>query len=131
VKNIDKLQSAQSTLARVVKERINYYHIKLLLSELHWLSIEARIRPKIAVLTFKAVSTSKPSYLVELDLTRTPAKELRFSSRWPNQLHVPNVRTAFGSQAFRHATPAVWNSLPSTVTDTALQLETFKSQLKT
>jgi len=44
---------------------------------------------------------------------------------------IPNVRTAFGSRAFRHAAPAVWDSPPSTVTDTVLSLETFKSRLKT
>jgi len=79
------------------------------------------------------VSTNKPSYLAELVSTHTPARELRSSLRRPYQLHVPNVRTAFGSRAFRHAAPAVslWNCLPSTVTDTALPIETFKSRLKT
>jgi len=51
----------------------------------------------IAVLTFKVVLTSKLSYLAELVSTQTPARELRTSSRRPNQLHVPNVRTAFES----------------------------------
>ena len=129
--NIDKLQRVQNTLARVVKQRSKHDHITPLLSELHWSPIEARIRHKIAVLTLKAVSTSKPSYLAELISTYTPARELRSSSRRPNQLFVPNVRTAFGSRAFRHAAPAVWNGLPSAITDTALSLETFKSRLKT
>jgi len=48
----DKLQRVQNTLARVVKVRSKYDHITPLLSELHWLPIEARIRHKIAVLTF-------------------------------------------------------------------------------
>ena len=70
-------------------------------------------------------------HLAELVSTYTPARKLRSSSRRPNQLFVPNVRTAFGSRAFRHAAPAVWNGLPSSITDTALSLETFKSRLKT
>jgi len=79
-----------------------------------------------------AVSTSKPSYLAELVSTHTPARELRYSSRRPNQLNVPNVKTTLGSRAFRHAAPAVWNSLPSTVcSDIVLSLETFTSRLKT
>jgi len=127
VHNIDKLQRVQNTSARVEKERRKYDHITPLLSELHWSPIEARIRQKIAVLTFKAFSTSKPSYIS----THTPAGELRSSLRRPNQLLVPNVRTAFGSRAFRHAAPAVWNSLPSTVRDSALSLEAIKSRLKT
>jgi len=51
--NIDKLQRVQNTLARVVKERSKYDHITPLLSKLHWLPIEARIRHKIAVLHLK------------------------------------------------------------------------------
>ena len=54
--NIDKLQRVQNILARVVKERGKYDHVTPLLSQLHWLPIEARIRHKIAVLAFKAVS---------------------------------------------------------------------------
>jgi len=85
-KNIDKLQRVKKTLSRVVKEHSKYYHIKPLLSKLHWLPIKAHIRHKIAVLTFKVVSTSKPSYLAELVSTHTPARELRSRSHWPNQL---------------------------------------------
>jgi len=73
-KNIDKLQRIQNTLARVVKEHSKYEHITPLLSELNWLPIEARFRHKIAVLMIQAVSTSKPSYLVELVSTHTPAR---------------------------------------------------------
>ena len=87
-----------------------------------------RIRHKIAVLTFKAVSTGRPSYMAELVHTHAPARELRFSLLRPNQLHVSYVRTALGCWAFRHAAPAVWNGLPSDIADTALSLETFKSR---
>ena len=77
--NIHKLQRVQNTLARVVKERGKYDHVTPLLSQLQWLPIEARIRHKIAVLTFKAVATGKPSHLAELIHTHAPAKELRSS----------------------------------------------------
>jgi Reverse transcriptase (RNA-dependent DNA polymerase)/Endonuclease-reverse transcriptase len=128
--NIDKLQRVQNTLARIVKLRSKYDHITPLLSELHWLPIDARIHHKIAVLTFKAVSTRKPDYLAELVSFHKPTRELRSSSRRPNLLQVPNVKTVFGSRAFCHAAPAVWNSLPTEIMDTALSLATFKSRLK-
>jgi len=128
--NIDKLQRVQNTLARVVKLRSKYDHVTPLLSQLHWLPIAARIRHKIAVLTFKAVSTKKPGYLAELVSIHKSTRELRSSSRWPNQLQVPNVKTAFRSRAFCQAAPAVWNSLPTEIADTALTLATFKSRLK-
>jgi Reverse transcriptase (RNA-dependent DNA polymerase) len=129
--NIDKLQRVQNALARVVKLSSKYNHVTPLLSELHWLPIDARVRYKIAVLTFKTITTNKPSYLAELVSTRTPARELRSSLRRPHQLHVNRVRTAFGSRAFCHAAPAVWNSLPTEITDTGSSLQTFKSRLKT
>jgi len=129
--NIDKLQRVQNALARVVKVRSKHDHVTPLLSELHWLPIDARVRYKIAVLTFKAITTNKPSYLAELVSTHTPARELRSSSRRPHQLHVNRVRTAFGSRAFCHAAPEVWNSLPTEITDTESSLQTFKSRLKT
>jgi len=69
--NISINCNVSDTLARVVKECSKYDHIIPLLSELHWLPIEARIRHKIAVLTFKAVLTSKP----ELVSTQTPARD--------------------------------------------------------
>ena len=97
----------------------------VILSQLHWLPIEARIRHKLAVLTF-SVSTGKTNYVAEIVHTHTPAMERRSSSQRPNQLHVPHVRTAF-----RHAAPAVWNGLPSEITDASLSLETFKYRLKT
>jgi len=46
--NIDKLQRVPNNLARVVKERGKHDHITTLLSQLHWLPIEARIRHTIA-----------------------------------------------------------------------------------
>ena len=84
----------------MVKERDKDDHITPLLSQLRWLPIEAHISHEIAILTFKAVSTGKPTYLAELVHTHSPARELRSSLRRPNQLHVPHVRTAFGSRTF-------------------------------
>jgi len=127
--NIDKLQRVQNALARAVKIRSKFDHATPLLSELHWLPIEARIRYKIAVLTFKTITLNKPAYLAELIAAHKSTRELRSSAR--NRLHVRKVRTAFGSRAFCHAAPAVWNSLPSDLTDSAISLDTFKRRLKT
>ena len=48
--NIDKLQRIQNTLARATKEHGKYDYIAPLLSQLHWIPIEAPIRHEIAVL---------------------------------------------------------------------------------
>ena len=46
------------------------------------------------------------------------------------RLSEPFASTAFAKRAFRCSTPATWNSLPRTVTDSN-SLGTFKSRLKT
>src|SRR5664279_3765666 len=106
-----------------------YDHITPVLLELHWLPIEVRIRYKIAVLTFKTITINKPLYLTELVSAHRSARELRSSSH--NRLHIKRFRTVFGSRAFQHAAPEVWNSLPSELIDNITSLDTFKSHLKT
>jgi len=126
--NINKLQRVQNSLARVVTGNRRYDHITPVLAELHWLKIQDRITFKIALLTFKALTTNRPAYLTELVSFHAPVRVLRSNCR--NRLHVNNVRTAFGSRAFSHAAPSVWNSLPPHLTDISVSLQTFKRHLK-
>ena len=127
--NIDKLQRVQNSLARIVKRVRRYDHITPALIELHWLPIRSRIQYKVALLTFKTMSTNRPSYLAELLSVHRPARELRSVQRC--QLQVGICRTVFGSRAFRHAAATVWNSLPIELANTSLSLPTFKKHLKT
>ena len=126
--NINKLQRVQNSLARVVTGSRRYDRITPVLADLHWLKITDRITFKIALLTFKAITTNRPAYLAELVSLHRPVRELRSGNR--NSLHVSNVRTAFGNRAFCHAAPSVWNSLPNNLTDTSVSLFTFKRHLK-
>jgi len=144
-----KLQRVQNSFARAVCGLPYGASTRGLLRELHWLPVKQRITYKIASNTHRTCQSSqlvylcdkltnyqpartlRPKYLAELISPHTSARELRSSSRRPNQLHVPNVKIVFGSRVFRHAAPAVWNGLPSEITDAALSLETFKSRLKT
>src|SRR5664279_2404908 len=126
--NINKLQRVQNSLARVVTGTRRYDHITSVLADLHWLKIQERITYKIALLTFKTVTTNRPTYLVELISFHTPVRVLRSNHR--NRLHVDKVNTVFGSRAFSHAAPSIWNSLPLNLTDTSISLATFKRHLK-
>jgi len=131
-KNIDKLQRVPNTLARVVKERSMYDRITPLLSRITFLPNEARSRRKIAVFTFKAVSTrSKPSYLAELVLTHTPARELRSSSRRPNQPCMIQTSEPLSEAELFNTQLQQCGTVCRRRTDTALSLATFKSRLKT
>ena len=53
-------------LARTVIQARKYDHVTPILAELHWLPLEARIRYKIALMTFNILTTQQPHYLFEL-----------------------------------------------------------------
>ena len=127
--NLGKLQRVLHALARVVSGTRRSDHITPVLARLHWLPVAARITFKIALLTFKAITTKKPEYLAEMLDFQATSRTLRSSSR--NRLHVKVVRTVFASHAFRHAAPSIWNNLPTHLTDLSLTQESFKKQLKT
>jgi len=56
-----KLQRVQNWAARLVYRESKFCHITPLLKKLHWLPILYRIRFKIALLTYKAISGLAPS----------------------------------------------------------------------
>ena len=80
-----------------------------LLKQLHWLSVEWRIKFKIACITYKTISTTQPAYLYSSLKRYTPSRTLRSSDS--KLLFVPRVRTCFGSRSFAVAAPTIWNFL--------------------
>ena len=100
--NISKLQRAQNSLARVVKNSCKRDHITPIFADLHWLPIAARIDCKIALLTFKSLVSRQPSYLCELFDVHQPTRSLRSSSQAnrDNRLNVIRSRTSFGCRAY-------------------------------
>ena len=50
-----------------------------MLSQLHWLQIEDKIRFKVLFLTFEALNDLEPSYLLELPLPLLPHKNSQIS----------------------------------------------------
>ena len=128
VKNLSRLQRIQNTLARVVTFSRSRSSSAPLLRHLHWFPVSARIHFKIALLTFKSLHTMAPSYLSSLIQPYAPSRALRSSDA--HRLCVPYVSTVFGSRGFRSAGPAIWNSLPLSVTSCST-IHTFKKQLKT
>ena len=61
--NVNKLQRVQNMLARTVVQAPKYDHVTPILAELHWLPLEARIRYKIALMTFNVLTAEQPYYL--------------------------------------------------------------------
>ena len=81
-----------------------------ILAELHWLPLKARIRYKIALMTFNILTTLQPYYLFELLQLHQPVRQLRSSQH--SQLDTNRTCTVFANRAFRNAALSVWNYLP-------------------
>jgi len=85
----------------------------------------------MALLVYKAIHGTAPSYLSQLvGVADLPGwRSLR--SAWTNRLLVPSVKlSTVGGRAFPVAGPTIWNSLPDNVIS-APSLSTFRQRLKT
>jgi len=123
-RNIGRLQRVQNSLARLVTNTNSRCHITPVLAELHWLPVNARIDYKVALLTYKALTTERPIYLNELLRLHRPVSHCFLCD--------DGAKTVFGSRAFCHSAPTVWNSLPCTIIDEfqSVSLSVFKRHLK-
>ena len=132
LKHTARLQRIQHAAARVVlyqHSRTSPLSSNKLLKQLHWRPIVWRIRfIKLATMTFKALHTGHPAYLLDLLQHCEPTRSLRSSSS--HQFLVPRHKLTFGSCAFRFSVPRVWNSLPVSIRETK-SLPTFRRHLKT
>jgi len=126
---IGRLQRGQNYAARVVTQSNRLTPSQPLLQSLHWLPVQQRLVYKAALITYKVVTTSTPSYLSNLLTVHIPAGPTRRSSTRP-LLTVPYVASDFARRSFCFVSPTVWNSLPSDVQSSPSQA-TFKSRLKT
>ena len=99
---------------------------KHLPSTMHSLPVRRRIDFKIAVLTYKLLSTDQPSCLA---CKITPyVSGCRLRSSESGTLTVPRIQTVIGSCAFRSAASSVWNLIPVDIR-TAPSLESFLDSL--
>ena len=147
--DLHRLQRVQNRAARIVdniKGR-RTTSSDLLLRKLHWLPVPNRIDYKVALLTFKTLTSHQPAYLNSLLIPYQPSRSLRSTSG--HLLTVPRTTTAFTSKAFSSYAPRLWNRLPQSIRDLAFSpisnltsdttlppyshpnLNTFKSALKT
>ena len=129
VRNVQRLQRIQNSLARVVSGIKRRDHIRPVLKDLHWLPVAQRIDYKVALLTHKILSTGQPVYLHSLINEYKPARPLR--SEGQRLLSKPSgLRSALAGRSFTRASEGVWNKLP----DSIRKIETtvcFKKKLKT
>ena len=129
---LDRLQSVLNAAARLVYTARRRDHVTPLLMELHWLRVHERINFRLAVLVYRCLQESGPTYLAR-DLRRVADVTLRgnLRSSTSTSLAVPRTkRSTIGDRAFPVVAARVWNSLPRTVTG-ASSFAAFKRALKT
>ena len=111
---ISKYQHIMNCAARLISGIGKYDHVTPILKSLHWLPSKARIHYKILCLTYKALNDLAPDYLSDAITRYQPTRSL--CSFEKGQLVVPKVRTkSYGSHAFGHAGPNLFNSLPEEI----------------
>ena len=125
---VKRMQHIPNSLARVVWCVLLRTCSSVLLHQLHWLPVEFRIRFKLACLTYKALSTSKPTYMHALLTPYTPPRCLRSSGT--SLLAEPRYRTVMGSRAYHISAAKERNRLPLSL-HSSNSLPYFKKQLKT
>ena len=101
-KDIGKLQRVQNIAARIVQRARQHEHITHnILSVLHWLPMDKRIKFKILLLTFKALDGTAPTYISD---TYTPTRTLR--SQHQHLLQAPRFNTQhYGHRSFSVTAP--------------------------
>ena len=130
LKNINRLQWIQHSLARVVTNRRSHAlpSATVLLKQLHRLPVEWHIQFKLTTFTIKALHTGRPPYLSDQLQYYQPTRSLRLSGS--HQLVKPQHNLSFGSRAFRTSAPHFWNSLRTNIRE-AQSVLTFRRHLKT
>ena len=88
--NLLCLQRLQNRATRIVMNSKGIVSCTELLRELHWLPVVNRIDFKVALLTFKAITTQQPAYLWSSLVPYTVMRGLRSSSQ--HLLTVPHTR---------------------------------------
>ena len=128
---ISKLQCVQNMSAKMVSRKKKFDHVLPILTSLHWLPIEYRIKFKILLLTFRAINGTAPKYVTDLISTHQPRRCLRNSNIL--ELDVPKSRLgSAGDRTFSFQAASLWNQLPADIRkELQIPLSLFKSRLKT
>jgi len=111
---INHLQHIQNALARTVVQAPKFKHITPILKSLHRLKVPEQIEYKIISLTYKILNTTQPSYLYDLVSIQPPHGHNTRSSPYVTLIK-PSSSLKVTHRSFRHASPHLWNQLPTSV----------------
>ena len=110
-REIVELKRVQNCAPRLFSGIRRSDHTTLVMKDLHWIPIGARINFKILLLTLKIINDLAPYYLSSLLLKYQPTSLLLSSDGL--LLQVPSVNTVtYRHRSFSYYAPKIWNSLP-------------------
>ena len=129
---IARLQVVQNAAARLVYHAQSRDHVTPLLSELHWLRVEDRVKFKVATLTFKCLHGLAPPYLARdiVPVASLPGRQALRSASSSSVAQPPFRLITFGARTFASSAAHLWNSLPEALRSCPTLLS-FRGQLKT
>ena len=128
-KYISKLQIAQNSAARLIERLKKHDHISHVRKELHWLPVSSRIKFKLLNMTWKALNSQAPPYV--MDLLRPRVKtETNLRNNNKILLHHAPSNNRYGARAFSFIAPLLWNELPEDIKLSSSN-DVFKRRLKT
>jgi len=109
-----RLQSTQNAAARLIYRIRRYDHITDALISLYWLQVPERISFKIAVLTYRSLNGSAPSYLSYFTRVADVPSRHRLRSASTSRLTTPFIRrSTVGKRSFPVVGADLWNELPA------------------
>ena len=127
---LQRLQKVLNAAARLIYQSPRLCHITPILISLHWLPVKFRVDFKIALLVYKALNGSAPSYISALLSPKSASKyDLRSDDQDLLQVPATKLKTV-GDRAFTSAAPRIWNTLPLEIRQSE-NISIFKKQLKT
>ena len=123
-----RLQSVQNAAALFIFSLQRHDHVTDALISLHWLRVPERIRFKVAVLVYRALHGTAPTYLTNfLSVANSGRRGLRSADT--ERLVIPRTRlSTIGDRAFPIAGAVIWNGRPTYVTSLP-SLAVFRSRL--
>ncbi len=114
-----RLQRVLHAAARITCRIVyRYDHIQPLLRRLNWVSIDGRIKQRLATIVFNCLNDLAPPYLSsELRCATSIPGRTRLRSSTSRFLVVPRVKCkTLGGRAFPSTGTKVWNGLPPSIT---------------
>ena len=125
-----RLQRVQNSAARLIYNVSRTSSSSPLLINLHWLPVKHRILFKILLITYKAIHSLAPEYIIQLRQVKSSNRTLRSSNGILLKHSTIKSSKTLGDRAFTLAAPVEWNLLPPSIRN-ASSILLFKKLLKT